>query len=566
MIDGSRSVPLSPPSSPRMSAYTATHPDPEWHSQPVKPSGGVRAPSETSGMGLLHNAVTTTQFDIKDRPPLHTHKSYPYALNSVSHSQHDHHILPLGQRDRGSIGNTEPSDSASFSVSYGASAPASPSSRLTPASPGSGVKHERDDDLNDQNLSGSAEEGDQDKPMTAAELRAQKRKMKRFRLTHNQTRFLMSEFARQAHPDAAHRERLAREIPGLSPRQVQVWFQNRRAKLKRLTSDDRERMMRSRALPDDFDMTQALHSPFGTAGHHSVGGTPMASPATYSPSFPEGNMVRPLSVDTFRRFPDGAQIPPGGVNPPFGSFSFTPPQSATDTSSPVSATGDANAFPFSSQGQGIDSANPRRSNPFIGGTGPAASSFSSYSPVPRVQLDRMGRSRAESLCSPLRTSMSYSNDGSLSQSTAQPGATPEVTSGNVPYGLGYSYNQMPGFESSRMRSMSSTLPRRIELSQQSAHYNASRTAPTNPQSATLPNYQTSPLGTPSSYPNPSMMSTPHSVGSFNGSPSFTEPNYNAPSAPQGDPYAIGNVLGDEIADPQHAEPKGPAGVQIPQHY
>lgn len=47
------------------------------------------------------------------------------------------------------------------------------------------------------------------------------------RLTHNQTRFLMSEFTRQAHPDAAHRERLSREIPGLTPRQVQVWFQNR---------------------------------------------------------------------------------------------------------------------------------------------------------------------------------------------------------------------------------------------------------------------------------------------------------------------------------------------------
>lgn len=46
-------------------------------------------------------------------------------------------------------------------------------------------------------------------------------------LTHNQTRFLMSEFTRQAHPDAAHRERLSKEIPGLTPRQVQVWFQNR---------------------------------------------------------------------------------------------------------------------------------------------------------------------------------------------------------------------------------------------------------------------------------------------------------------------------------------------------
>lgn len=42
----------------------------------------------------------------------------------------------------------------------------------------------------------------------------------------------MSEFAKQPHPDAAHRERLSREIPGLSSRQVQVWFQNRYLSLK----------------------------------------------------------------------------------------------------------------------------------------------------------------------------------------------------------------------------------------------------------------------------------------------------------------------------------------------
>ncbi|CAD6566356.1 MAG: hypothetical protein ASARMPREDX12_008199 [Alectoria sarmentosa] len=56
----------------------------------------------------------------------------------------------------------------------------------------------------------------------SSEQLAEKRQMKRFRLTHAQTRYLMSEFSRQAHPDAAQRERLSRDIPGLSPRQVQA--------------------------------------------------------------------------------------------------------------------------------------------------------------------------------------------------------------------------------------------------------------------------------------------------------------------------------------------------------
>ena len=79
---------------------------------------------------------------------------------------------------------------------------------------------------------------------SGAERLAEKRKMKRFRfalfqwaiftrltvlsrLTHAQTRYLMNEFAHQAHPNAEQRERLSHDIPGLSPRQVQVWFQNR---------------------------------------------------------------------------------------------------------------------------------------------------------------------------------------------------------------------------------------------------------------------------------------------------------------------------------------------------
>ncbi|KAF2487769.1 hypothetical protein BDY17DRAFT_17733 [Neohortaea acidophila] len=113
-----------------------------------------------------------------------------------------------------------------------------------------------------QDTEGTVNEPDEStapRTVTVAELREHKRRSQRFRLTHSQTRYLMSEFAKQSHPDTAHRERLSREIPGLTPRQVQVWFQNRRAKMRRLTTDDQERMKRSRALPADFDMKQALH-------------------------------------------------------------------------------------------------------------------------------------------------------------------------------------------------------------------------------------------------------------------------------------------------------------------
>lgn len=122
--------------------------------------------------------------------------------------------------------------------------------------PGSEVSHSRhglqhhlstskeleDHDVGDEEMLEEAEPSE--RPQTTAERVAARRKMKRFRydrkhatsfyskltmirLTHQQTRFLTSEFAKQPHPDAAHRERLSREIPGLSPRQVQVWFQNR---------------------------------------------------------------------------------------------------------------------------------------------------------------------------------------------------------------------------------------------------------------------------------------------------------------------------------------------------
>ncbi|KJZ74158.1 hypothetical protein HIM_06389 [Hirsutella minnesotensis 3608] len=216
--------------------------------------------------------------------------------------------------------------------------------------------HRRDDDGRDAALGEEVDfEGEDDdacaaadgdaitRPQTVEERLAARRKMKRFRLTHQQTRFLMSEFAKQPHPDAAHRERLSREIPGLSPRQVQVWFQNRRAKIKRLTADDRERVVRMRAVPEGFDNVQALHSPYGAV--HGLG-APLPPGEPLNPPYGH-HMLRPLMVEVRRH--DETYISPGALTPSFGNIELgqSGGMSASDLVSPLSSTSSSKYMPES---------------------------------------------------------------------------------------------------------------------------------------------------------------------------------------------------------------------------
>jgi len=71
--------------------------------------------------------------------------------------------------------------SALVPATFGGSAPTSPSDRLTPRSPAAA---HHDEQMDDEDLEGEVGEQDDEEdkpPMTAAELRAHKRKMKRFR-------------------------------------------------------------------------------------------------------------------------------------------------------------------------------------------------------------------------------------------------------------------------------------------------------------------------------------------------------------------------------------------------
>ncbi|KAK9450363.1 uncharacterized protein V1518DRAFT_413671 [Limtongia smithiae] len=81
-------------------------------------------------------------------------------------------------------------------------------------------------------------------------------KRKRFRLTHAQTRFLVAEFAKQPHHDAALRERLAAQIPGLTTRQLQVWFQNRRARLRLMKINEERRQAEKQREQEEQERTK----------------------------------------------------------------------------------------------------------------------------------------------------------------------------------------------------------------------------------------------------------------------------------------------------------------------
>ncbi|KAL2377512.1 hypothetical protein RJZ90_006687 [Blastomyces dermatitidis] len=237
-----------------------------------------------------------------------------------------------------------------------------------------------------------------------------KGKMKRFRLSHNQTRFLMNEFARQAHPDAAHRERLSKEIPGLSPRQVQVWFQNRRAKLKRLTNDDRERVLISKALADGFDIARSIHSPYGS--WHQSSHT-LASPGSYLNANQEGgeeDILTPLIVDIVGRLSDeDYAISPLSASSNYDSY-FPSPASA-------SASGSELDMPPITIGSDIASHCPSFSNPQTSSfqymspcTSPGSFSHStsqtSHHHIQAMEQQDTTRQRAGSLRSPPRASIS----------------------------------------------------------------------------------------------------------------------------------------------------------------
>lgn len=194
-------------------------------------------------------------------------------------------------------------------------------------------------------------------------------------------------------------------------------------------------MIKMRAVPDDFDNVQALHSPYGAV--HGLG-TPMGSPVGFGPGgYPEHMMRGPLVVDV-RRAEGGDTMSSTGLSPAFGGIGFNTSASMSnpDLMSPMSHES-SDRYDYSGQLTPL-SAGPRTSNPFTRQTSldgsMAMHSHQSRQPVRPLQplqlRETLNRSRSDTLQSPLRSSMSWKGD-SIDYTSYQAGgsSSPQPLSG-----------------------------------------------------------------------------------------------------------------------------------------
>lgn len=191
-------------------------------------------------------------------------------------------------------------------------------------------------------------------------------------------------------------------------------------------------MLKSRALPDNFDMTQVLHQPYG--GRTS--GTPLTSPRTHRSSFAGNGEPKPLVVNTVKRGSgDDYPISPSSATSAYGSYIVSPTSGApSENLSPTSTTSNRTAISAPSASlAGADHRTP--------GTLPRSHSFSAayhhtWHPMQRLQLQTPdSRSRADSLSFPLRADLPYAggtlheNVGSSVPGIAQPLQSPVSQTG-----------------------------------------------------------------------------------------------------------------------------------------
>lgn len=169
-----------------------------------------------------------------------------------------------------------------------------------------------------------------------------------------------------------------------------------------MTDDDRDRTIKTRAMPESYDLNQQLHHPYGQSS--------VTIASSHGPGMSRPGDMRTLSLDTLRRPSEGAYSSPTSMTSGMGPLSYTPPQSATEVRSPTSTGPDLGPYGFRSM---MDTSR-RPMYPQHSASSPYASSFApSFGRIP--SFDRFQQPTSDPLGSPLRASISH--PGSQASST-----------------------------------------------------------------------------------------------------------------------------------------------------
>lgn len=178
-------------------------------------------------------------------------------------------------------------------------------------------------------------------------------------------------------------------------------------------------MIKMRAVPDDFDNVQALHSPYGAV--HALG-TPITPPVDFgNPAAYADHMMRPMVIDSMRRGDGDEHMGPAGLSHGFSSLGFAASggMGSQDMLSPLSSPAGTERGYYSSHLGSPMSSSPRSANPFARHGNMDASmqqqmhaqARQQVRPLQPLQLrETVSRARSESLQSPLRSSMSWKGD------------------------------------------------------------------------------------------------------------------------------------------------------------
>lgn len=189
--------------------------------------------------------------------------------------------------------------------------------------------------------------------------------------------------------------------------------------------------MKSRALPADFDMTQAMNTPLRGLSQRTTAST--LSLVSYAPTYKGSETHRPsTNQDIMRHRDDNGDIMPSNIDLGRNNM-YTYPSSITTSANTSAATPMDKSIPFDMQA-------PRQ----VQSRSPSDLYHSSFEICAAPSSDLGQRGRAESLASPLRSSMAFSGNSFNYDNTPVPvtGAsqysTQELEPGHVHSGDGRS--------------------------------------------------------------------------------------------------------------------------------